>query len=75
MLYTRARIWHSVGSLDLRDRDARAFARAERDATHAASRPSGLSLEFGEAGALEAHMAQLKSLDTEAASMYSTGAG
>ena len=75
VLYTRARIWHSVGSLDLRDRDARAFARAERDATHAASRPSGLSLEFGEAGALEAHMAQLKSLDTEAASMYSTGAG
>jgi hypothetical protein len=72
LLYVRARIWHSVGSLELRDRDARAFARAEQDAAKAAARPTGRMLEFAEVGALELHMEQLKGLDAEAAAHYGT---
>ena len=71
----RARIWHALGSLELRDRDARAFARAEEEAQAAAARPTGRALDFATPGALEAHMDALKALDAEAASLYSTAAG
>ena len=73
LLYIRARIWHSVGSTELRDRDARHFARAEREASQSAGRPTGMALEFAEPGALEAHMGHLKTHDAEAASMFGGG--
>ena len=73
LLYVRARIWHSVGSTELRDRDARHFARAEREASLSAGRPTGMALEFAEPGALEAHMGHLKTHDAEAASMFGGG--
>ena len=69
LLYIRARIWHSVGSEELRDRDARAFALSEQYAAEAAARPCGALLEYAEVRALEAHVEQLKG-STRAAAMY-----
>ena len=70
LLYVRARIWNSVGSIELRERDAHSFARAEQEALKAASRPTGRVLDFAEPGALEAHMEQLQALDAEAQQLY-----
>jgi hypothetical protein len=73
LLYIRARIWQSIGSTEVRDRDARLFAHAEREAAKAASRVAGRLLDFATPGALEAHMAQLKALDAEASGFYGIG--
>ena len=70
LLYIRARIWHSVGSAELRARDARAFVRAEESASKAAARATGRALDYAQPGALEAHIAQLKVLDAEAITLY-----
>ena len=70
LLYMRARIWHSVGSHELRDRDARAFVLSEQYAAEAASRTCGSLLDFAETGVLEMHIERLKVLQTEAIAMY-----
>ena len=73
LLYIRARIWHSVDSIELRDRDAQAFARAEQEAMLAASRAVGRMLDCARVGALEGHMVELKSFDE--AAFYTAGGG
>ena len=65
LLYMRARIWHSVGSHELRDRDARAFVLSEQYAAEAASRTCGSLLDFAETGVLEMHIERLKVLQAD----------
>ena len=72
VLYLRSRVWHSVGRLEERDRDARLFIRAQHEATQSAARLSGRLVESAAVGALEQHMVQLSSLDAAAAALYAT---
>jgi hypothetical protein len=57
--YLRARIWHTVGATEERDRDAAAFHAAEAEAVQAAARLTGRLLDFAAPGVLEEHIAEL----------------
>ncbi|KAL1515420.1 hypothetical protein AB1Y20_002046 [Prymnesium parvum] len=69
-LYYRARLYHTVGREEDKQRDAHMYVRAQHEATQSAARLSGRLVDFAEEGVLEEHIAQLQQLDAAAAAMY-----
>ena len=70
LLYIRARIWHSVASIELRDSDAKAFSCAEAAVAAATCKPMGRVLAYASVGALELHITQLRVFDAKADALY-----